>query len=453
MSSKHQFKIGRIQCLVLALFLTEGFAAIATAQDQPKTLNQETFLAGFQATFIEQYLPGFSSKYQGANSLQATPQGRLSDTYTAYLGYRASRVIELYVDPEMARGGGIGYALGLAGFTNGDVIRNPTLGQSPYWARYFARFTIATGQGEESVEKGENQIQGVRPTHRVVISAGKLGVNDIFDLNGYANSTRTQFMNWALLNDPAYDYAADTRGYSIGAAAEWIQPTWAFRIGSFQMPEVANGINLDSQINDARADQAELEIHRKMIGTQVGIARLLAYRNLADMGDYNQAIAKADGGVPDVTSTRQRGRSKYGLGLNVEQPLADDGKTGLFTRAGWNNGTTESFAYTECDNHFSVGGQIAGSHWKSPSDSLGLALVSDGLCASHARYLADGGLGFLLGDGKLNYGRENVMETYYQRMFGKYVSAALDFQWIDHPGYNCDRGPVPVLSARLHVEF
>jgi len=355
------------------------------------------------------------------------------------------------VNPEVARGGGIGDAVGLAGYTNGDVIRNPSLGQEPYLGRYFFRWTLATGNGTEEVEKGENQFEGDRLTHRLVLTGGKLGVNDIFDLNTYANSARTQFMNWDLINNPAYDYAADTRGYSQGVSVEWIQPTWAFRIGSFLMPRVANGIDLDPHFSDSRGDQAEIELHTRLIGKQAGVVSLLGYRNVAKMGNYDQAVAS--GNPPDIEATRQKGRVKYGFMLNAEQPLSDDGQTGLFARLGWNDGRTESFAYTECDDHISLGAQISGAKWKSPKDQLGIAFASNGLSGPHRNYLEAGGLGFLLGDGRLSYGRESVFESYYQRDLGRGFSAALDAQFILNPGYNSDRGPLAVLSARLHYEF
>ena len=428
------------------LALAGLFDALAPA---PKA---ERFLLGAQATFIEQALPNFRSPYAGKNSLRSIPQGRLSDTYTLYLGARLARGVEAYFDPEMARGAGIGDALGLAAYTNGDVIRNPTLGQSPYVGRLFARWTIPTGTGEERVERGENQIAGTRPTHRVLVTAGKLGTNDLFDTNAYANSTRTQFMNWALLNDPAYDYAADTRGYSQGAAVEWIQPAYALRVGSFAMPKVANGLELDPRVSDSRGDQAELELHPELAPRRDrATVRLLVFRNLATMGDYDEALRiAAPGETPDVTATRARGRSKAGAGLNLEQPLGD---TGLFARVGTSDGRTESFAYTECDNHVSVGAQLSGRRWHTPSDRLGVALLSDGLYGPHRRYLEAGGLGFILGDGRLAYGRESALETYYQRALNRTASLAFDFQLVANPGYNAERGPVPVIGARLHFEL
>lgn len=411
---------------------------------------------GLQATLIDQNLFRFHSPYSGPNSLPARNENEKSDTYTVYAGVRLTRGLEVFVNPEMARGNGIGQAIGLAGFTNGDVIRNPTLGMEPYLARYFVRYTLATGKGEEKIAPGENQIEGLRPTHRLVFTAGKLGANDLFDINSYADSTRTQFMNWALLNNAAYDYAADTRGYTRGYALEWVNPDFAVRYGLFAMPLVANGPDLAEDLTHARGEQIEVEAHPHLLRHQNPlILRVLAYRNIATMGDYRASLALAQqtGTLPDITATRRPNRQKYGFGLNWEQPLGDDGATGIFGRYGWDDGATESFAYTEVDRSLSIGGQLSGRHWHRSEDCLALALVQNDLTAAHKDYLAAGGLGFLLGDGKLNYGSEQIAETYYRYQIAKPLSLSLDYQFINHPGYNRDRGPISVLSARAHLEF
>jgi hypothetical protein len=461
----------RFPLLWASLLLVFGGARSARAQQEPSpsSSSQEQsapnlpprallpYELGFQTTLIDQQLFKFHSPYEGSNSLRSRSENEKSDTYTLFLGARLTQGLEIYVNPEMARGNGIGEALGLAGYTNGDVIRNPTLGMQPYLARYFLRWTTATGHGTEKTEPGENQIAGTkRPTHRVVITLGKLGTNDIFDTNAYANNTRTQFMNWALINNGAYDYAADTRGYSQGLAIEWVHPDWAFRIGSFEMPTVANGPDLSGDLVHNRGDQMEVELHPHLLSRKSPLVlRLLGYRNLAHMGDYRQAVALAQQThtTPDITAVRTRGAVKYGLGINCEQPLGDDGNTGLFGRYGWDDGRTESFAYTEIDRTFSLGGQLSGKRWGRPDDRLSLAFVQNDLSGPHKDYLAAGGLGFLLGDGKLNYGSEQIVETYYSYQIARPLALALDYQFINNPGYNRDRGPVSVLSVRLHLEY
>lgn len=452
--------------LALLCLLTPGALhaqAAPTPQDNTAKTNQQSGIEkkpllpyefGLQVTLIDQNLFKFHSPYSGPNSLPARNENELSDTYTVYAGVRLTHGLEIFVNPEMARGNGIGEALGLAGFTNGDVIRNPTLGMEPYLGRYFARYTLATGKGEEKITPGENQIEGMRPTHRLVFTAGKFATTDIFDINSYANSTRTQFMNWALLNNAAYDYAADTRGYSRGYAVEWVHPDFAVRFGLLAMPLVANGPDLAENLTHGRGEQIEVELHPNLLRRKGPlVVRLLAYRNIATMGDYRQALAPAqqNATTPDITATRRPNRNKFGFGLNFEQPLGDDGATGLFGRYGWDDGATESFAYTEVDRTLSLGGQLSGRRWHRPDDRVALAFVQNDLAAAHKDYLAAGGLGFLLGDGKLHYGSEQIVETYYSYQVAKPL--ALDYQFINNPGYNRDRGPVSVLSVRAHLEF
>jgi carbohydrate-selective porin OprB len=281
---------------------------------------------------------------------------------------------------------------------------------------------------------------------------GKLAASDLFDQNRYANSSRLQFLNWSLFQNTAWDFAADTRGYTNGIAAGLITPRWSVRWGSFQMPTQANGNTFDGDIGHARGDNLELTVRpdqRDMI------IRLLGYVNHARMGDYRDALARAAARdtVPDIVADDRPGRVKYGLGLNVEVPLADSGETGLFTRAGWNDGRTESFAFTEVDRHLSVGAQVAGARWARAEDRVGIAVAADGLSNPHRAYLAAGGQGFQLGDGALDYGFEGIAEVYYRAQIGRFLAVAPDLQLIVHPGYNRARGPVTVLSFRVNARY
>jgi len=449
----------------LTMLAALGFGQSDPAQAaQPKPVEKEkNYLIGGQITVVPQTLLPFHSPYSGPNSLIDPTKAATewTDTYTLFLGWRPTKGVELYVDPEMARGAGVGGAVGLAGFPNGDVLRVPGFGigalpETPYLGRYFARFTVATGKGVTQIAAGQNQIAGEAPSNRLVLSAGKMSTADIFDTNAYSNNTRTQFMNWALINCAAYDYAADTRGYSDGVALEWVHPTWALRLGSFEMPVVPNGPVLATHWSQDRGDQIEADFYPKVLkGKDPATVRLLEYRNFAHMGNYRDALALAagTGQPPNITATERDGAVKYGSVLNMEQPLGDDGDTGLFARLGWDDGATESFAYTECDDQVSLGAQISGKRWRAPQERFGIALVSDGLSAPHRDYLAAGGTGFLLGDGKLNYGRETIMETYWLRQVTKQVAFTIDYQLIANPGYNQDRGPVSLVTARLHYEF
>jgi carbohydrate-selective porin OprB len=259
-------------------------------------------------------------------------------------------------------------------------------------------------------------------------------------------------MNWSLFQNTAWDFAADTRGYTNGVAVSWIHPGWTLRAGSFQMPHEANGNVFDSDLRRARGEQVELTLTTPRTQTT---ARILGYLNHARMGSYADAIAVArtQGRAPDVAADDRPGRTKYGFGVNVEQPLGDDGETGLFARFGWSDGRNESFAFTEVDRHLSVGAQLAGSHWGRTDDRIGLGAVREGIVALHRDYLSAGGIGFLLGDGRLNYGSEEIVEGYYRLQAGPYLQLTPDVQHIRNPGYNRDRGPATVLSLRMNLRY
>jgi hypothetical protein len=288
------------------------------------------------------------------------------------------------------------------------------------------------------------------PARRLEIRAGKLGIVDFFDLNGVGGDSHLQFTNWTVDNTGAYDYAADTRGYTYGVMAEYDAPRWSLRAAGALMPTVANGIVLDWHVARARGENLELELRP----TPALIVRLLGYANHANMGRYDEAIQAFRNGLdptPNIEAHRRQGRIKYGSAGNAEYTTSAGVR--LFARAGWNEGRNESFAYTEVDNTAVAGIDVTGGRWKRPGDRVGSAFVSNGLSADHREYLRLGGLGFLLGDGGLNYGREDILETYYTAHLWRGVFASAGLQYIRHPGYNRDRGPVLVDMGRLHVDF
>ncbi|HEY5088135.1 MAG TPA: carbohydrate porin, partial [Gemmatimonadaceae bacterium] len=383
---------------------------------------------------------------------------KISHAYGAYVGVQATPRLQGYVDIEMIRGKGISSVTGLAGPTNGDVLRQGTvdLGNGPYVARAFVRYTIPRAGGArvelDTLQREIDQLQGVAPRRRLEITAGKFAATDLFDVNRYANTTRQQFMDWDLFNNTAWDFAADTRGYSNGVALALIHPLWALRVGSFQMPTIANGNKFDSDLRRAHGDQAELTLTSQWTGT---VARFLGYMNHARMGNYAEALAqaRATNTTPDIVSDDKPGRSKYGWGVNLEQPLADGGETGAFARLGWSDGKNESFVFTEVDRHLSAGVQVSGVHWGRADDRLGIAGAQTGIVQIHRDYLSAGGLGFLLGDGKLNYGPEQLVEAYYRAQAGRYFQVSPDVQYIRDPGYNRDRGPATVLSLRVNLRY
>lgn len=409
---------------------------------------------GTQLTVIGQYVAPFHSAYSGPNSLVSTGDARVSHTYGLYLGQRLGERLEAYVDLEMARGAGIGHTVGLAGITNGDVIRQGSsdLGQGPCVARAFLRYRIPLGGGPDTLDRAMDQLPGAAPSSRIEIQAGRFAVTDLTDVNRYANGTRVQFMNWGLINNTAWDYAADTRGYTNALAVAVLHPAWSLRLVSAQMPRQANGNVFDPDVARARGDNLELSLSTWRLG---GVVRRLAYTNGARMGSYAESLATARcaGGVPDIVADDRAGRRKSGGGIDVEQPVADSGETGVFARLGWNDGRTESFAYTEVDRHASVGAQVDGMRWGRRDDRVGVALIGHGLSTVHRTYLAAGGRGFLLGDGALRYGAEQIGEAYYRLRLGGFTEATPDVQRIEHPGYNRDRGPAEVVSLRVHLDY
>jgi hypothetical protein len=292
------------------------------------------------------------------------------------------------------------------------------------------------------------------PVRRLEFRAGKFGINDFFDVNPVGSDSHLQFMNWTVVNNGAYDYAADTRGYTIGVYAEYDDRNWSFRFAEALMPTVANGIQYQWKLTRARAENYELEFHPGVFGKRNTAIHVLGYENHANMGVYRQTVAAFLAGKtarPDITAHPERTTVKYGFGLNLEQDLTRDLR--VFGRWGWNEGQHESFVYSEVDQTVSVGGDLGGARWRRRQDKIGLAFVSNGISADHQHYLALGGRGFLLGDGALNYGREDIFESYYNAHLWRGVYAALDLQHINNPGYNRDRGPILAPGLRVHLEF
>jgi len=447
-------EVGRRLALTAALVVACTSAALG-ADTGSLPAAPFPYLVGGQATVVWQHLPDFRSPYVGARSLRPGPEDEVSHSYTLYTGVRPLPWLDVYVVPEMIRGSGIGNGFGLAGYTNGEVIRNPQAGMDPYLGRAFLRVTVPLGEGRADTERDLLQIGGRLPTRRIVLTGGVLATPDIFDTNRYANNTRTQFLNWSFINDTAWDFAADTRGYTRGGAIEWIEESWAVRLGAFQMPEVANGLDLDGDLLHSHGDQVEVELHPTVVPGRAAVVRAMAYQNHARMGDYRDALTLAAerGGVPDITQTRRRARLKYGFALNLEQPLTEDRETGLFSRVGWNDGATETFAYTEADWTASLGAQIAGTWWGRHDDRAGVAIAANGLSDAHADYLAAGGLGFELGDGRLSYRPETIVESYYLLQVVSWLALTLDYQFIADPGHNAARGPASVVSLRLHLQY
>ncbi len=405
-----------------------------------------------QATVLPQFKGDFRSPYQGPNSFRDGPEAEASYTGTLFTGVRLRPGTEVHFDPEVAAGSGLSGVLGLGDPTNGETPRVSSAEPSPYIARLFLRQSFGFGGEQEDVVDGPNQIAGRQDVNRLTVTLGKYAANDVFDNNTYAHDPRSQFQNWGLWENTAWDYPADTKGYTEGLSLELNRPTRTFRYGLFREPHAANGGELDNDWGRAFAQVGEFE-QRYTIGTHLGVVRPLAFVNYAHAGDYRDAVVAAAplGTAPNVLPTRSYTHPKYGFGVNVEQAVTDD--LGLFGRAGWNNGQSESWAFTEVDRTLSLGLSVKGTRWGRPNDVYGLAGVMSGLSKDHRDYLAAGGLGFELGDGRLNYAPEEVLETYYLLGVTKNLFLTVDYQFVDHPGYNADRGPVSVGAFRAHVEF
>lgn len=426
----------------------------------PAPASNVPLLLGAQYTFIEQKQTALASPYAGSLSLHADGDRQATHTIGFYGGWAAASWAQLYLDTEKFMGAGVSGATGLGGLTNGDVVREGVAGLKKefYIARLYARFMLPLGSVVAPAERAPEQIPGSEAVRRLELKVGRLALADDFDHNRYAGSTRTEFLNWSLWENTAWDYAANTRGYSDGLVVGYVSPAWSLKYAMFRMPLAANGQTLET-LARARGENLELTIAPPALTT---VLRLLGYRNTARMGDYAAALAlaAATGTVPNVAADDRDGRRKSGYGVSAEQPLADDGETGLFTRLGWNDGRTESFAFTEVDRQLSFGGQLAGVHWHRGEDRLGLAAVVEGLSGPHRDYLAAGGAGFLLGDGHLAYGEEQILEAYYRLQWtlsrdatSLRLQLSPDVQYIRNPGFNRARGPVRFYALRLHLEY
>lgn len=436
----------------------------AEAQEQvnaPENHDPETFFphpdtrywVSGQANFIFQANPPFYAAYSGPNSFRNRYEKATSRVLTLFTGLKLNNSTELLFDIEETGGSGLSNALGLAGFVNLDVVRNPTIGQSPYVARAMFHKVFALSKDKVEVDRGPLSGFTQLPARRIEFRFGKFSMADFFDLNTVGTDSHFQFLNWTIDNNGAFDYAADTRGYTVGAILTYEGPNWTFHFAEALMPTVANGIDLQWNLRRARAENYEFILHRGLLSKN-GVVRLLAYNNSANMGIYRVANQNYLAGLtptPEITAHPLQVTGKYGFALNLEQQL--NSWINAYGRFGWNNGKTESFCYTEVDQTVQLGVGLYGSRWKRKFDRAGVAFVSNGIKKDHQKYLALGGLGFLLGDGGLTYGRETIFEGYYTAHVWKGFYLGPDIQHVNNPGYNQVRGPVFVGGLRAHFEF
>ncbi len=403
-----------------------------------------------QATYTEQEADGFRAPYAGPNSL-SPDIGRETADATLYLGARLWQGAELWVDPEADQGFGLNNTLGLAGFSSGEAYK---VGRNaPYFRlqRAFLRQTVSLGGEPGKADAGPNQFALPQSSDRLVVTVGKLSVVDIFDVNRYAHDPRVDFLNWSVIDAGTFDYAADAWGYSVGGAAEWYEGPWAWRGGVFDLSDVPNSARLEPAFHEYQVDlEAE---HRHEILGQPGKIDVTFFESRGRMALLLDAIAhgEASGLAPDPASVR-RYRKRAGVSLNIEQQLTAD--VGIFARLGDAGGNVETYEFTDIDRSASAGVSVSGGPWRRPADTWGLAGVVNAISDDRRQYLAAGGLGILIGDGRLPHaGHEDILETYYELAVISAVHVTLDYQWVTNPAYNRDRGPVSLFAMRVHAQL
>jgi high affinity Mn2+ porin len=408
------------------------------------------YTAHAQATIIGQGNFPFPSPYTGPNSFPSDTAMRLTTTATLYLATRLWEGGTLIVNPEVAGGGGLGGTTGIAAFPNGEAVRTGLPQPIPYFARFELQQVFELGGEWEKLMDAPNQLPGQRYKNLITFKIGKMPATDDFDDNRFAHDPRTEFLNWGLMYNPAWDFPANVRGYTYGGTLEMQVLDWSWRYGVWSPPTVANGDGLDPHILKANNHAFEFERRWYAWNDQPGAARLLGYANSSHMGNFRRALAEMPVN-PDITKTRTY-RVKYGFGLSWDQGITST--LGIFGRLGWSDGQSEPWAYTSADRTASLGMVLKGKAWERPNDEIGLGGLLNGISPAHRDYLAAGGLDFLIGDGKLpHYSPEGVLELYYNLQLRRYINVSFDFQEIFNPAYNRDRGPISFLALRLHLEY
>jgi high affinity Mn2+ porin len=404
----------------------------------------------FQSTSIGDYHGTFRSPYEGPLSLKDYPEHDVSLTATFFFAARLEQNTFLVFDPEMAGGKGFSGVNGIADQPNGEIPRVAAATPKPYIARLFIQHDFGFGTEKEHQESDENQLAGDRPMTRYSVYAGRFTITDFFDNNNYTHDPRTQFMAWGIMYNGAWDYPADTRGYTWGLVQEFHTRQWSFRYGIVAEPQLANGSVFDRRLFRDHGQVWEAE-RRYVWRKRAGAIRALVYANRSQAGTYGEALqlAAATGTTPNVSLTDRVGTLKYGSGISFDQAINSD--VGMFVRLGWNDGKTQSFAFTAIDRLATGGVSVKATRWHRKFDVVGTSLSVGGLSAVHQQYLASGGLDFLIGDGRLNYAPEYVWESFYSARLFRGFYTTFDIQHDTNPAYNHDRGPVMVYSIRLHM--
>ncbi len=407
------------------------------------------FILHAQGTLVNQYKPSFAVPYTGTNSFLGKKENATSFTSTLYLGAKVNSTTFLIFNPEVSGGEGLSKVLGMGSNPNGETFRVSSTDLKVYIARLYLRKIIRFGNQDQIVNDDFNQFRQKISNKYIALTLGKVSIADYFDLNKYSHDPRTQFLTWGLMGNGAWDYPANTRGYSPSAVVEYFTPKYELRFAYSLMPTTANGPIMDWHLKKSGGYTFEYA-KKYAIKNKPGTIRLLAFYNTALMGNYKEATQLK---TPNIELTRNYKNVKFGYAVNVEQELTKN--IGGFFRSSWNDGKTETWAFTEIDKSISGGLVLNGAKWNRPNDNFGMAYIASGLSKDHQQYLASGGLGFGLGDGKLNYAVEQVAEFYYLNTIVKNrVWLTGTYQWIKNPGYNADRkGPAQTFSLRLHVSI
>jgi high affinity Mn2+ porin len=442
---------GQRRLPIALTLLALSVAAVSARAEAPEPASAENWAVHGQTTFTEQYHPAFTSPYRGTNTLDPGSRGDETIDLTLFAGLRLWDGGEAWANPEVDQGFGLSDTVGVAGFPSGEAYK---IGNAvPYFRlqRLFFRQTFELAGDVQQIEPDANQLGGTRTADNVVVTLGKLTVTDIFDTNAYAHDPKKDFLNWAIVDAGAFDYAADSWGYSYGIATEWTQSWWTLRAGLFDLSKIPNAEHLETGFRQFEI-VAEAEERHTLWGHD-GKVKLLGFLNRGRMGDYNDAVALAlfTNSTPSTALVRNYA-SRPGGAINVEQPVDD--YLGVFARASFNDGSKEAYEFTEINKSLSLGLSLKGTRWGHENDTVGLAGEIAGISRAAQSYFAAGGIGILIGDGQLpHYGAEQVVETYYSAQVTGWLWASADYQFIDNPAYNRDRGPVSVFGARLHAEY
>ncbi len=452
---RRRHRSGRSRPRAARLWGLKFFAAIAcavawSAPTPAADAEPERFAVHGQFTYVEQDTSDFTAPYRGPNSLSPRRGAETTDA-TVYAGAALWPGAEGWINLELDQGFGLDNTLGVAGFPSAEAYKVGK--KQPYLRlpRLFVRQSFDLDESRVPVEGGANQLAGTHGGDRVVVTVGKMSVSDIFDTNQYAHDQRSDFLNWTAIDSGTFDYAADAWGYTVGAVVEWYAGPWALRAGIFDLSNVPNSAHLDPGLHEFQTD---LEIEKRHeLGGRPGKLLLTLFDTRGRMGLLDDAVAQAlatDTPV-DIASVR-RYRSRVGASLSIEQSLAEG--LGFFARAGKAAGNVEAYEFTDVDRTAVAGLSLQGARWRRENDTVGVAAIVNGISAARERYLNAGGLGILVGDGRLpSPGVERIVETYYSFAAFKIAHLSFDYQWIANPAYNRDRGPVSVFAVRLHAQY